>query len=61
MTFNGEEWTEGVNYTYDEATGAFATLPDQITVPAAIFTRDPVSGVITTTPGSSLLTVIGTV
>ena len=61
VTFNGEEWTEGVNYTYDEATGAFATLPGQITVPAAVFTQDPVSGVVTTAPGTSILTVSGTV
>jgi len=61
VTFNGTAWTEGVNYTYDETTGEFATLPGQITVPAAIFTQDQASGVITTTPGTSVLTVSGTV
>lgn len=61
VTFNGESWTEGVNYTYDETTGEFVTLPGSITVPAATFTQDPVSGVVTATPGTSLLTISGTV
>lgn len=40
VTFNGAVWAEGVNYTYDETTGAFATLPGQITAPAATYTRN---------------------
>ena len=61
VTFNGTELTEGTGYTYDEATGEFATLPGVITIPAAVFSQNTETGVITTTPGSSLLTVSGTV
>ena len=60
VTYNGTVWTEGVNYTYDETTGAFATLPGQITVPAATYTQNP-DGTWTVTPGIATLTVTGTV
>ena len=60
VTFNGDVWTEGVNYTYDAATGAFATVPGQITVPAATFTQNA-SGVWVTDPGTAILRVTGTV
>ena len=60
VTYNGVTWTEGVNYTYDPATGAFATLPGQITVPAATYTANP-DGTWTVTPGTSVITVTGTV
>ena len=60
VTFNGEVWTEGVDYTYDEATGAFATLPGRITVPAATFTQNE-SGVWVSEPGTAVLRVTGTV
>lgn len=59
VTYNGEVWTEGVNYTYDETTGLFTTLPG-ITVPAATFTRNP-DGTFTVTPGVATVTVTGTV
>ncbi len=61
VTYNGTTWTEGTNYTYDETTGEFATLPGQITVPAATFEQDPVTGAWVSTPGSATVTVIGTV
>ena len=61
VTYNGTAWTEGTNYTYDTATGAFATLAGQITVPAATYARDPVSGSVTVTPGTAVLTVTGTI
>ena len=61
VTFNGATWTEGVNYTYNETTGEFATLNGQITVPAATYTQDPTTGIITTTPGVAVITVVGTV
>ena len=60
VTFAGDAWVEGVNYTYDEATGAFATLPGQITVPAATYTRND-DGTWTVNPGTVTLTVTGTV
>lgn len=61
VTYNGAEWTEGVNYTYDEATGTFTTLEGQISIPAATYTQDADTGVITTTPGVAVITVTGTV
>ena len=60
VTYNGAVWTEGVDYTYDETTGAFATIPGRITVPAATFTQTP-GGAWTVDPGTATLTVSGTV
>ena len=61
VTFNGAPWTEGVQYTYDEATGLFTTNPGQITVPAATYTQDPVTGAYTVNPGIATLVVTGTI
>lgn len=61
VTFNGTALTAGTDYTYDETTGAFATLPGVITVPAAAYVQDPVTGEWTVTPGSSTLTIVGTI
>ena len=61
VTFNGALWTEGVNYTYSEATGQFATNLSQITVPAATYTQDAVTGAWIIEPGVSVLVVTGTV
>jgi len=61
VTFNGSAWTSPANYTYDTATGAFTTIPGQITVPAATFTRDAATGQCVVTPGVSTLTVTGTI
>ncbi len=60
VTYNGTPWTEGVNYTYNPTTGLFSTIPSQITVPAATFTRNP-DGSYTATPGTAVLTVTGTI
>ena len=61
VTFNDVVWTEGVNYTYSEATGEFVTIPGQIIVPAATYTQDPVTGEWLVEPGVGVLTVTGTV
>lgn len=61
VTFNGNVWTEGTNYTYDPATGVFTTLPNQITVPAATYTQDNATGAYASAPGESTLIVSGTV
>ena len=61
VAFNGTTWSESVNYTYDETTGEFATLLGQVTVPAATYIQDPVSGAWVIEPGVSVLTVTGTV
>lgn len=60
VTFNGTPWVEGTDYTYNEATGLFATVPGRITVPAASFTRTP-DGAWIILPGTATLTVTGTV
>ena len=61
VTFEGTPWTEGVQYTYDEATGLFATVPGQVVVPAATYTQDPVTGQYAVTPGIATLIVTGTI
>ena len=61
VTFNGVTWTQGVQYNYSEATGLFSTVPTLITVPAATYTQDPVTGAYSITPGTATLTVTGTI
>lgn len=61
VTLNGAALTEGVDYTYDEASGEFATSFGRITVPAATFSQDPITGAYTVTPGTATLRVTGTV
>ena len=61
VTFNGQLWEEGVQYEYAQSTGAFSTNPGRITVPAATFTEDPVTGRWTVTPGEVTLVITGTV
>lgn len=61
VTFNGTAWTEGVNYTYNEATGLFTTVAGQIIVPAATYTVDPVTNAVIINPGVSELVVTGTI
>jgi len=51
----------GTDYTYDTATGAFATVAGIISVPAATFSSDPATGAVTTTPGTVTLTVTGNI
>ncbi len=60
VSFNGTAWTRAVQYSYDETTGAFATLPGQITVPAASYTQNA-DGTWTVEPGTATLTVSGTI
>ncbi len=61
VTLNGVALTEGVDYTYNESTGEFATVPGRITVDAATFTVDPATGAYTTDPGEAVLIITGTV
>lgn len=61
VSFNGAPWSEGTEYNYNQATGFFETVPANITVPAATYTQDPVSGIISITPGTSTLTITGTI
>lgn len=59
VTFNGEAWTEGEDYTYDNATGLFTTT-GPITVPAATYTQDPGTGEWNLQPGVSELVITAT-
>ncbi len=58
VTLNGTPFT---SYTYTEETGLFSTTSGAITVPAATVTQDPTTGVFTVTPGTTTLTVTGTI
>ncbi len=61
VTLNGVTLAEGEDYTYNEATGAFATLSGALTVPAATATQDPATGGWTVAPGVATLVITGTV
>ena len=60
VSFGDAVWTRGVQYSYDETTGAFTTLPGQMTVPAAVYTQNA-DGTWAVEPGSVTLTVSGTI
>lgn len=61
VTFNGTAWTENTNYTYSETSGEFASVDGQITVPAATYSQDPLTGAWSIEPGVSVLTITGTI
>ena len=61
VTYNGTAWASPANYTYDPATGVFSTVAGQITVPAAVYTTDPATGAVSVTPGTTVITVTGTI
>lgn len=61
VVYNGDTLVANVDYTYDQATGVFTTVPGRITVPAATFVQDPVSGEWVISPGVSTLAVTGTI
>ncbi len=61
VTLDGTIIATPTDYTYNEATGEFATVAGRITVPAATYTQDPATGEITIVPGTAVLTVTGTV
>ena len=60
-TFNGAAWTAGTNYTYDETTGVFTSLPGQITVPAAEVSQDTATGIWSIQPGVSTIVITGNI
>ena len=61
VLLDGVALAEGTGYTYAVTEGDFATVPGVITVPAATYTQDPVTGVWSVTPGVTTLTVSGTI
>ncbi len=60
VSFNGVALTAPDQYTYDAASGAFATTAGTITVPAATYTTNP-DGSIGVVPGTGTLVVVGTI
>lgn len=61
VTVNGAPIAENTGYTYNEATGEFATQPGVITVDAATYVQDAATGTVIITPGVTVVTVTGTV
>ena len=60
VTLNDTVLTEGTQYTYNETTGTFQTVPSVITVPAATYTQDPDTGEWNIVPGVTVLEITGT-
>lgn len=58
VTYNGTPWVQNTNYTYSN--NVFTSLPNQITVPAATYTR-AADGSVLIAPGTAVLTVTGTI
>lgn len=61
VTLNGAPKAAGTGYTYNAATGAFATVAGQITVPAAAYAQSTQTGEWQVLPGETTVTVTGTV
>lgn len=61
VTFNNSVLTLNEDYTYDQTTGVFSTIAGKITVPAATYTQDSLTGEWMITPGVSTLKITGTV
>lgn len=61
VTLNGESLGDAGNYSYNAASGAFATTAGRVTVPAATYTQDAATGLWMITPGTAVLTVTGTI
>ena len=59
VSVGGAPMEKSIDYTYDEASGLFVTVPGSITVPAAAFTQDETSGEWSCEPGSVTITVSG--
>ena len=60
VTLDGAPLTEGVDYTYNEATGEFSTTQSRITVPAATYVRQ-IDGSYITIPGEAVLVITGNI
>ena len=61
VALNGTVLTTPAQYAYDSVTGVFQTVASVITVPAATFTQDAITGQWNIVPGVAILSVIGTV
>ena len=60
VALDGQPLTETTGFTYDAVSGAFATVPGIITVPAATYAQNA-DGTWSVTPGAAVLTVTGTI
>ena len=60
VTLDGDPLAVGTGYTYDAATGVFGTVAGVLSIPAATYAQDPVTGEWSTTPGSAVLEITGT-
>lgn len=58
--FNDTPWLNGIDFVYDQSTGLFTSSSDRVTVEAATYTQDTLTGAVTVTPGTSTLIVTGT-
>ncbi len=61
VSLDGSILSVNDDYTYDSSGGVFATVAGRITVPKATFTQNEATGAYTVTPGTTVLTVSGTV
>ena len=61
VSYNGNAWVEGVNYTYNASSGEFRTVDGQITVDAASYVQDPTTGEWSVVPSSAVITVSGNI
>lgn len=61
VELDGQPLCVNTDYTYNQTTGQFNTVPGMITVPAATYAQDTATGDWIVTPGEVTLTVQGTV
>ncbi len=61
VSLDGASLTPTTDYTYDAATGNFASVAGVVTVPAATYVQDATTGANSVTPGATVLTVTGTI
>ena len=59
VAYDGTARTVTTDYSYEQTTGVFSTVPGAVTVPAATFTQDPATGVWSVDPGCVTITVTG--
>ncbi len=61
VSLDGTSLTPTTDYTYDAATGNFASVAGVVTVPAATYVQNTTTGSYSVTPGATVLTVTGTI
>ena len=61
VNLDGQPLVLTTDYTYNQTTGQFDTVPGMITVPAATYAQDAATGDWIVTPGETVLTVQGNI